>query len=33
MSPEGAKLFNELLRPFPNQRQRVVYRRNAPPTS
>jgi hypothetical protein len=22
----------ELLRPYPNQRQRVVYRRNAPPT-
>jgi hypothetical protein len=22
-----------LLRPYPNQRQRVVYRRNAPPTS
>jgi len=23
----------ELLRPYPNQRQRVVYRRSAPPAS
>ena len=23
----------ELLRPYPNQRQRVIYRRNAPPAS
>jgi hypothetical protein len=23
----------ELLRPYPNQRQRVVYRRKTPPTS
>jgi hypothetical protein len=29
----GWRATYDLLRPYPNQRQRVVYRRNAPPAS